>query len=301
MGRCWVLVLVVCMVTEYSGWAQRAAQGSGDLTASLACSNFRWGGDKSDAKAVMHVPIRMAGKEYTYQLDTGADVLIPYGKTTHDGWTKHGNALRVPKVEFAGMHLSAVLGYRNGSMPDIDVQGTVGLDLLMGRVFVIDFPRQRVCLMEQADLPVRLEALANWSDAEVRHGKFFVKVQINGQILKNVLYDTGSSADTLMVDGDTWRRLSGIAAPNQASRIETAQSWGKTIHVAISPATGDLQFGKATFAHPPISTVIEHPDDFRTNYDADGLLGNAPFFNSIVILDLSDHARFGVIAPSVRH
>ena len=246
----------------------------------------------------MHVPIRMAGKEYTYQLDTGADVLIPYGHATHDRWTEHGSAVRIPDVEFAGMHLPAVLGYRMKGTPDTDVQGTVGLDLLMGRVFVIDFPAQRVCLMEQADLPVKLESLANWTEAEVRHGKLFVELQVNGETLRKVLYDTGSSADTLMVDRDTWERLTGVVDPKQAAHIDQSQSWGKTIHVATAPASGDMQFGKAMLAHATVETVIEQPDDFRTKYDADGLLGNAPFFDSVVILDLSDHARFGVIRPT---
>ena len=38
----------------------------------------------------MHVPVNMGGKAYKYQLDTGADEVIPYGKAEHDGWeTKH--------------------------------------------------------------------------------------------------------------------------------------------------------------------------------------------------------------------
>jgi hypothetical protein len=289
-------------MTAQSSWAQKHAHGPDDLTASLACSSFQWGADANSPKAVMHVPIRMAGKEYTYQLDTGADVLIPYGKAMHDGWTTHGNAVRIPDVEFGGMHLGAVLGYRNESMNATDdpasVQGTMGLDVLMGRVFVIDFPRQRVCLMDEADLPVRLETLASWTDAEVHHGHFFVKVQANGETLKNVMYDTGSSADTLMVDRNAWNRLTGVADPKQAPHMKQAQSWGKTIHVAIAPALGNVQFGKAVFAHALVETLVEQPGSFRSNYDADGVLGNAPFFDSIVILDLSSHARFGVIAPS---
>ena len=81
----------------------------------------------------MHVPVNMNGKAYQYQLDTGADEVIPYGKSEHDGWKAKHEGVRIPDVSFAGVKFPAIVAYRFTQVPDVDVQGTVGLDLLMGR------------------------------------------------------------------------------------------------------------------------------------------------------------------------
>jgi len=97
-----------------SARAQRASV----TTDGLYCSRFEWNADSISDKAVMRVPISLDGKMYWYQLDTGADVVIPYGSPRHEGWSPRGNAVRIPRVRFAGMSFSSILGYPMRNMPD---------------------------------------------------------------------------------------------------------------------------------------------------------------------------------------
>jgi hypothetical protein len=73
-------------------------------TDGLDCKRFEWNSDSIAKRAVMRVPISLDGRMYWYQLDIGADVLITYGRSTHEGWEPRGDALRIPKVRFAGMY-----------------------------------------------------------------------------------------------------------------------------------------------------------------------------------------------------
>jgi hypothetical protein len=257
----------------------------------LPCTSFSWNSERN----VMHVPISMNGKLYKYQLDTGADEVIPYGKTDHEGWTPKHEGTRVPGVSFAGTSLPAIVAYRFPQVPDVDVQGTVGLDLLMGRVFVIDFPAQQVCLFSKADLPDALDVAADWSPAEVRHGKFFLTLEFDGHPLKDIFYDTGSSPSTLLVDYPLWQQLTKRHSEADAKTQGDAESWGKQQHVIGAPAIGTLKLGTHTFQNLYADTRPSKPDDFEQSDQAQGLLGNALFMKSIVILDLGSHAQFGLI------
>ncbi len=245
---------------------------------------------------VMHVPIEMNGRRYTYQLDTGADEVIPYGKTDHAGWTAKHEGVRIPHVKFAGTSFSSIVAYRFPEVPDVDVQGTVGLDLLMGRVFVIDFPARQICLFPRADMPDALDIAADWSPAEVRHGKFFLTLAFDGGPLEGIFYDTGSSPSALFVDYSLWRRLTKRQGEADAATHGDAASWGKQQHVIGAPAVGALKLGTHPFRDPYAETRPSKPDDFETSDKAQGLLGNRLFLRSIVILDLGSHAQFGLIA-----
>jgi len=44
---------------------------------------------------------------------------------------------------------------------------------------------------------------------------------------------------------------------------------------------------------PEIFTEPDHPDDFAQSYGALGLVGNVPFWDGIVVLDLSGARTFG--------
>jgi len=90
-------------------------------------------------------------------------------------------------VRFAGMTFSSMKGFPAKDMPvspdPKDPHGTVGLELLLGKTFVMDFPKQRVCLLERGDLPESLDQAADWASAEIRHGKLYVDLELNGKKL----------------------------------------------------------------------------------------------------------------------
>jgi hypothetical protein len=252
----------------------------------------------------MKVPISLNGRLYWYQLDTGADVLIPYGPPKQKSWSPRGSAVRIPNVQFAGMSFSAILGYPMRNMQDPlrpeDLHGTVGLEPLIGHAFAIDFPKQRICLLERADLPESLARETDWVPAEIRHGKLFVDLYLDGKKLDGILYDTGSSADALNVDFSLWKEATGRAGTKDATTHSRAQSWGRELEFIGAPASGDLKIGNRVYRRPMMTAEPAHPDTFRTEYGAQGLLGNALFTGSIVILDLGAHPQFGIIDNSSR-
>jgi len=262
-----------------------------DQFSGLSCSRFEWNAGKS----VMRVPLSLNGKHYWYQLDTGADVVIAYGNRPHEGWSPKEGEMRIPRAQFAGMSFPAILAYPMKTVSDENLQGTVGLDLLVGRAFVIDFPKKRVCLVERADLPDSLIRAADWSDAEIRHGKLFINMTLNGKKLDEILYDTGSSSTALDLDLNLWKEFTGRVGISEATTHSKGQSWGHEIESIGAPATGDLTIGRHVYRTPLLTTIPARPDSYRTGYRAQGLLGNALFTDSIVILDLGAHPRFGII------
>jgi hypothetical protein len=262
--------------------------------AGLSCSRFEWNPEKS----VIRVPLSLNGKQYWYQLDTGADVVIAYGNRPHEGWSPTEGAegeMRIPRAQFAGMSFPAILAYPMKTISDEDLQGTIGLDLLVGRTLIIDFPKKRICLIERADLPDSLIRDADWSDAEIRHGKLFINMTLNGKKLDEILYDTGSSPTTLDLDLNLWKELTGKVEISEANTHSKGQSWGHEIESIGAPATGDLAIGRHVYRTPLLTTIPARPDSYRTNYRAQGLLGNALFTESIIILDLGAHPRFGIV------
>ena len=124
-------------------------------------------------------------------------------------------------------------------MPDSpdpnDLHGTVGLELLIGYAFVIDFPKQSICLLERADLPKSLTRAADWAGAEIRHGKLFVDVDLNDKKLDGILYDTGSSPVALSVDFSLWKEATGRSGTKDATTHASADSWGRSYRLSVLP------------------------------------------------------------------
>ena len=265
----------------------------------LHCSSFKWvSAEGISDKAAILVPISLNGKDYHYQLDTGADVTIPYGAGKNPDWTPQGNAVRIPRVSFGGMSFPAIRAYpKPDTEPNADVQGTVGLDILVGHTAILDFPNQRFCLIESANLPEDLRQRADWTPAETRHGKLFVEVEVNDHKLDQILYDTGSSSSALDVDLALWKDLTGKNGSSDATVHFRAPSWGKELEIIGAPASGQLKIGRQVFSHPLVTTFPAQPDSYSTDYKAQGLLGNALFQDDIIILDLSAHPMFGMVSP----
>jgi hypothetical protein len=249
-------------------------------TNGIPCSNFSWIADNNSPKAGIRVPISISGHRYWYQLDTGADVVMAYGDEAHKKWVTKKDFTLVDDVQFAGMHLASIPLFRMKNVSDKDIQGTVGLDILVGHLFIIDFPKQRVCLLPRAEFPDSLNQAADWTPTEIRDGKLFLDgLTLNGKELSNVIYDSGTSPDELAVDFPLWKQATGKEGADDASTHVTAQTWGQMVQYIGARATGTLDIGKRAYAHPMLTTAPSRPNNFHNNvYGASGALGNAFFF-----------------------
>jgi len=223
------------------------------------------------------------------------------------GWSRLDEiAVRIPNVRFAGKNVGDVRAVLNKAMPvssrSTDPHGTIGIEILLGRSLVLDFPNQRVCLLDEGDVPPDMLKAADWPNAELSHGKFFVEMELSGKNLDGIFFDTGSSLTQLDLDLAPWKEFTGINDTDKAPQHgKFCCSWGKEIEGIGAPATGDLKIGQHLFHHPWLTTQPGNPEKYRKNYWGQGSMGNALPLKDIVILDLSAHPRFGIIDPKQRH
>jgi hypothetical protein len=299
------LLRSLALICTFSFIANRTVQAQstpdGPSTDGLHCASFKWASDANSPHAAILVPISMDGQPYWYQLDTGADVVIAYGSAEHKGWIAKKDFTAVHNIQFAGMSLPIFPVFPMKQTPaSKDVQGTVGLDIFVGHAFIIDFPKQRVCLLDRADMPDSLSEAASWTPAELRQGKLFIdNITLNGKPLAGVIYDSGTSPEELALDLPLWLEATGKKSSADATTHKFAQTWGQKVEYVTAKATGSLTIGDRTYPNALLTASPSRPTSFHDNVNgASGALGNALFLNSIVILDLGSHPEFGVVGPS---
>ena len=275
------------------------AQADSNTTfASLSCTSFEWLADGSNERAALVVPVVLDGQPYRLQLDTGANHSLVYGTIAQDrGWAVVGGGPRlVPSAEVGGMSLGAFhMGQHAGMTPDDEVQGTLGLDLLFGRITVLDYPGQRFCLMERGEAPEDLWMGTAWSNAEVRDGKLFVPLTLDGRALDAFAFDTGSSSTALITDYAPWQEMTGLPDSTAAPKRFSATSWGEVLTALGGPVQGRLQIAGTDVPDAWVYTTQEATDIFSSApFRIAGLIGNASLWDRVVVLDLGVDLRFGL-------
>lgn len=216
----------------------------------LSCVSFEWEPWKGfSEKGAIRVPIKYGGKNHWFQLDTGADATIIYGKPDKSlNWneTQGQSWTRLTDVEFGGMKIPVARFYNMPSMPSKSgyIEGMIGLDLFIGNVAVIDFPGKRLCLMPQPDAPPEFLTKSRSAKALIRDGKFFiVNAKVNGQKVDGLFYDTGASATALGVDFENWKTMTGNSGEEQASVKAAGYSWGKPMNFIGAETRGEFEIG----------------------------------------------------------
>jgi hypothetical protein len=276
-----------------SALASASALRPGSPLAHFTCGPFQWVDEGGKAKVAMRVPVTINGRTYSLQLDTGSNATILYGdEAARRRWAKAGatsfdaRTIRVGGIAMANREITI--------LPDMEASGggTLGLDLLLGRVVVLDYPHRRFCLTDAGALPRWVSTNARWSNAALRNGKLFVPVRIGGESFpQRFLFDTGSSSFAMAVEKSRWAELTGKG--KTAAAAITGTQWGKPKVWPGAQSLKPIEIGNEDYPTLPI-----HYEDYgfyTSKFDADGLVGNAPFLDKIVLLDLGPDMRFGVI------
>jgi aspartyl protease len=212
------------------------------------------------------------------------------------GWAKKGaKSFIAQSLDLGGMRLSNVPVYVNGDMPA--GSGTIGIDALLNRDVVIDYPGQRFCMVQVTQLPQSIKDKTSWSLADMRHGKYFVAVKIGDkEVSDQFFFDTGSSLFALSVEKAKWDELTQSGKVPVKPIIGT--SWGKTMTWTGAVAQQPISIGGISLQQPAV--FYQANGFYKKNYDAMGLVGNAPFMDKIVILCLAPFMSFGVLSPGSR-
>lgn len=275
------------------------ARAAASLDSKRQCVAFSWlPNDKGSPRGGISVPVRINGQMLPLQLDTGANVTSLYGAfPVKAGWAAKGSeTFRANAFTLAGAAIDRPEVYLNPDMEeDASLRGTLGLSALMGRIAVIDYPGKRFCLFDEADLPALLQK-ATFVRAMLRNAKFHVPIKSGAFISDTIVFDTGSSEMPLHVDLAAWKRITGRATTTAAPSVLEGTAWGKPFTLAGAPSAAPVMLGDLPLG---TVTVFTNPDALESFADwpvpTDGVLGNAPLWDGIVILDLTARIRFGVI------
>ena len=267
-------------------------------------ATFEWSAAEGVSdRGAMRVPVDLGDISGWLQLDTGLDVTLIYGSLTTDAdWEECDGAYRVPSLTIGDMSLGPTwVRADRGMSAGGGLLGSIGLDLLVGHAVIIDYPGQRFALASLGDIPGGLLRRVSWTPATLRDGKLFPHVIVNGQYLGDMFFDTGSSALDVVVDLETWTTLTGVSSPDSAAIHWTAGSWGDAVTLVGQPALGPLVVGAAKVERPNVFYMAEQPRLFESwPFPATGLIGNAAFFDRVVVLDLGLRPRFGLLEGGAR-
>ena len=169
-----------------------------------------------------------------------------------------------------------------------------GLTELVGRVVVIDYPGAHFCVFAEPDAPDTVRQIP-FASASLRDKKLFVPVAVGSYRSDAIVFDTGSSEMALNVDRDPWLAITGRTTTEGAPSSLSGKSWGKTVTFAGAPADEAMMLGAIDLGTPVVFTKEGSPTDFAGwPFRAEGVLGNRPLWDGIVVLDLTARMRIGL-------
>lgn len=291
-------LVFACFISQYIAHAQPAtAAAPGTIvTAPSYETPFVWEngptGNRRDEHRALLIPVTLPGsRRVVYmQLDTGSPVSILYRDQLH----RVSKADTAQPINELTLQLGGQLivlkkpkiikqsgGGEAASTAPLII-GTFGTDFLSQHVVQLDFPKQKLTMMDT--VPASINRQVVWSPLLYERGNILLPARIRAKA--SLLYwDTGSSSFGLLTDRATW---SSMAATDAVPDTYTVQSWGKplTAHTIATPDS--IQLGKRTV---PIGYVsyIEGASDSQINrmmaLGIGGMTGNQLFLHSTLLLD----------------
>jgi hypothetical protein len=171
------------------------------------------------------------------------------------------------------------------------ILGTLGADVLECRVLVLDYPRQRFSLLAQ--VPDSLAQRAAFVPLAFTGRRLVLSAAVAGEP-RQLLFDSGSSAFSLLTSPATWQQL---ASPQAPAQIAAVNSLGKTLTSHIVATAAALQLGPVAVPLQTVTymegTTLMQRSLMRFS-GMGGMLGNRPFNRHTIIVDVA-HQRFGLV------
>lgn len=168
--------------------------------------------------------------------------------------------------------------------------GTVGAGLAKDKYLIIDYPNQRLALLDS--LPEPIAAKVSFVEARVgADNRIKVPLTISGET-HHVMFDTGASLFPLSVGTDSWYKYVD-ASKKDSMEIN---SWGQKVYMYSAPSKVDVYLGRAKLPRTQIYSLLNN-SDFDNFYKEEGVLGltgNAYFLSNVVVIDFKNK-RFGVV------
>ena len=169
--------------------------------------------------------------------------------------------------------------------------GTLGSDVLDGRVLVLDYARRRFSLYAQ--VPDSLAQKATFAPLSYANRRLLISAGLQGKP-EQLLFDTGTSAFGLITSQVVWQQLASPAAPAQ---VGNSNAMGRKITTYTVATAATMQLGTAAV---PLRTVtymdgVSPTQNLLMRFSGlGGMLGNAPFETQTIIVDVPG-GRFGLL------
>lgn len=271
----------------------------------LACSKFRWLHTNEQHKAGLAVRVMLNGRVAYLQLDTGASQSVLYANVA--GIDAYGldltanettATLRIGQTDARTLRLivnhdTVDNGYADEKDDKTPVIGSLGLDGLIGRVSQINFQASEFCSYELANAP-DFGKRVKWIDARLQYGRIFVPIHSANFHSDGFFYDSGSSTFFAVTDKSTWETLTGLRKA-EATTQRLVDSWGSKLSFFGAQTRENLAIGKLQVGRPQIYSA-DLPL-FNSAQGEQGILGNAPFANGALIINLGPAPRLGYVPP----
>jgi hypothetical protein len=311
-------LLILSSIGGYFYMRQKFQAPANQLTVAQlpVTSSFVWLADTTAGKNTLHaallVPVELPNcpRPCYLQFDTGApytllnsaalEALQKRYPATGPALQPHADSLRNFRFAIGQSQMVArnilVRQTRSAAVPADStapfIIGTLGTDLLDGRVLVIDYARQHLQLC--ATVPDNLARRTDFSSMSFEERRILLTVGLQGTT-KQLLFDSGSSAFALLTSKASWQEMAEPAAPVRTAAVN---SWGKTLTAYTAPTRAIMQLGTTavplkTVSHIEGTTFMQQ---MLTRFSGlGGMVGNEPFSQRTLILDVKGN-RYGVVS-----
>jgi len=196
-----------------------------------------------------------------------------------------------PQIRQEHIGLLKDFGEGDGGVTEdgVRVLGTIGADMVAGKCLLIDFPQERLAIVEQAPAELVEEAIFTPMQKSP-FGHTLLQVTVDGE-QKWVMFDTGSSIFELLTDKEQWPALTDGQVIDKMEvpawgNLQTV--YGGAVQVKISLGGMPLHIRKA------YRIDLEQLVEFDRQHNLLGAMGNAPLLDYTIILDFP-RQRFGVV------
>ncbi len=280
-------------------------------------NEFVWGESKISEeyynKTAILVPFRFNGieEEYYLQLDTGASSVL-YGNSFYDiepsYRVKKQKDKRPSIVSIDGTLSNYEFVYEDfgllhdygATLEELKVAeykliGSLGLDFFKNRILIIDFSEEKFAILNnQNDVPRNIKKNSGFLDMKYKNNKIYLMSKIGDKDL-SLIYDTGSSIFDIVATKEIWTSLTNVKSAKDMKLLEVP-SWGAIVQLKGARSESDWEIGDVIIEKPLIFYEPSGLENFNfKSIQADGLLGNAIFYdNHIITIDLISK-KFGIM------
>ena len=275
--------------------------------------DFQWQGDSLhggwEPYAAMLLPVTLPGcsQRLFMQFDLGSPSSVLYNAKLLDIHAKYPKAITLTDTTTALQNVS----FKVGKMPVLAsaitvrqvgarsvpgsswkepvIIGTLGTDVIDGRVVAIDYPRKRLTLYPGLPKSIQPSELSGFVYTS---RSVLLPATIKGKQTM-LFFDTGTSGFELLTDRSTYQLLS---SPGAIEKEYQVRSWNRFMTAHSSASSDSLMISSkqiplrmVTYMEGASSAQI----DQMIKLGIGGMIGNRLFLNSILVLD-TRNKKFGL-------